>query len=666
MIDTLKSIYLHLDVDMQNLASKAIAQIIVKIVYSHGGSMSKSEIKTALAQINEGKSFNDDEIDGILKELVEKEISYRKGRYSLSQSKIDNISKSIVESEQRRQSIIDKYFSSLNSERSVIEEWLTDMSLRFFETFSDEWISDLLSKTDHIVCSADSVREQVKRRTCSMKQIDKDDREVLPHRFFNFINSHEDIVDAYLWEYGTSAFASKLIRNKHGVDKLTIETFKNSFCVLDTNVLLFIALENKYKGSFKAIEKVFEDLSVRTGILYITKREYENKVNSQMTETLSNLEKFGFEVTSMPDDDFTKMALLSGCRDNEDFERFFKTTLSLPEYICDRVRITLKDDDKKLAEAINNAQIDQSLKDKLNGISMRICHRPKRDSACRHDVGLIEGVRYLRESEDPDFSKCFILSDDFSINLYSKGYGLKNNLPLSLRVDTLINMLAINNGGDTFDAADYRPLFANIIRLGLTPRKDTFRQTELYQLSQMNGRVTRLPSDEVKIIAKEVHRKYLDGMKEDDIRRDLNEMITKGEISAKDVVNQAKENLEFERKQKEEYKAKSKKDRENLEQVIRSQVEKDFDKDTKHKKTLWWIVLIITGIVIAAIITCLYKAKASSGSLLEGFIIGVGGGIIVDVISNIIFKRRVIQKRCNIRTKAINEEVKRQMSDLDE
>jgi hypothetical protein len=665
MKDTLKSIYLRLDVDMQNLASKAIAQIIVKIVYSHEKSMSKNDIKEELAKINGGKSFNDVEINNVLDDLANKELSYHSGRYSLSKSKRDRIGQTVAESEQRRNDIIDKYFSGLNSDRAVVEEWLMEMSIKFFESFSDEWISDLLAKTDRVVCNADSIRDQVTRRTQSMKQIDKDDKEVLPDRFFNFINSHEDIVDAYLWEYGTSAFSSKLIRNKHGVDKLTIETFKDSCCILDTNILLFIALENKYKDSFKAIEKVFGDLNVNVGILYITKREYENKVNSQKNATLSNLEKFGYEVASMPDDDFTRMALQYHCRTNQDFERYFDYNLSLPSHISEQVEISLKDDDRELVTVIDKAQSDQSLMDKLNNISKLIKHRPKRDSACRHDIGLIEGVRFWRSSSEPEKNKCFILSDDTAINRYSKQYGSKQGLPLALRVDTLINMLAINNGGDTFDAADYRPLFANIIRLGLIPRKDTFRQTELYQLSLMNERIVDLPAEEVRVIAKEMHKRFLEGESEENIRRDLNEMVTKGEIAAKDEVKKVQERIVYESRQKEYYQTESINDKLKLVQTVRKQVENDYDLKARNQRILFWVLLTVVTIVLAVIVVYLVKKNTPNGTLIESLFIGFGGSAILELLVGFIVQAKMIRNRKKDRSRAIEDELARRLSEMD-
>ena len=629
---------------MQNLASKAIAQIIVKLVYANEGGMTKGEITEKLAKVNDGKNLDDSEIDEILKELSHTELICRKGRYNLSTARRDKINQTVLESEQRRAEIISRFFSGLNSDQKVIEEWLVEMSLKFFENYSDEWISDLLAKTDRVTCRADSIRDQVTRRTHSMSQIDKEDMEILPQRFFSFINSHEDIVDAYMWEYGTSAFASKLIRNKHGIDNLTIETFKDSYCMLDTNVLLFIALGNKYKESFKAIEKVFADINVKAEILYITKREFENKVKSQRYETLANLENFGYEIASMPDDDFTKMAIQGGCRLKSDFERFFDYTLSLPESIFKKVEINLKDDDSELNEVIEKVQADPLLIEKLRNISKRLNRYGKRDSACRHDIGLIEGVRHLRDS-DTENNKYFILSDDYSINQYSKEYGLRKGLPLSIRVDTLINMLAINNGGDTFDAADYRPLFANIIRLGLIPRKDTFRQSELYQLSQMNERVTKLPSNEVRVIVKEVHRRYLEGISEEDIRRDLNEMVTKGEISAKDEVQKAKEQLYFESKQKQEYKTQSAKDRKNLERTVISQVTKEYDNKTKNMTICWWFFLSTVCLFLVFLFAYLYQHNIPQNTRLESFVIGFFGSAVLELIVGLYVHRKMINKR---------------------
>ena len=69
-------------------------------------------------------------------------------------------------------------------------------------------------------------------------------------------------------------------------------------------------------------------------------------------------------------------------------------------------------------------------------------------------------------------------------------------LPLALRVETLINVLALNNGGDSFDADDYMPLFASIIQNGFQPLKDTFVQEDLYAIYEMNQQIALLPEEQ--------------------------------------------------------------------------------------------------------------------------------------------------------------------------
>ena len=262
MNETLNSIFVRLDVNLQNLTSRAIAQIIVKILYVHNDGMSKNEIKNELAVINNQCHLNDTEIDDILASLVPSEINVRSGRYYLSQPKRKKIEDTIGKSIAIKQSIINRFFSRLNTDKELIEDWLIDATIKFFESYSEEWISDLKAQTNYVSTNGEGIMTLISNRTNANKNLDNDDKTVLPKKFFDFICTPDAEVNEFLWEYGTSAFASKLIRTMHGVDELTIETFRNSHCILDTNILMFIALESRYKDAFAAIEKVFNDLGV--------------------------------------------------------------------------------------------------------------------------------------------------------------------------------------------------------------------------------------------------------------------------------------------------------------------------------------------------------------------------------------------------------------------
>ena len=265
MDEIIKSLYLRLVANTSTLTRSAIGQILVKIIYSLDGLVSKEDIFKAYAQINGIGKTNEQQLEEILEELVDKDVKKRSGKYYLSSSKKAKIAKSVDIAENRKAEILENYFSKVFSDRALIAEWLQDVTIKFFESFSDEWISDLLTGHKNVYKRESSIRDMVDRRTLNNKKIDNRDKKELPRLFFEFVNDNMGIVNDYLWDYGTSAFAAKLIRNQNGVDSLTIDSFKNSTCILDTNVLLFIALNSRFKDGIIALEKVFSSLNVKVG-----------------------------------------------------------------------------------------------------------------------------------------------------------------------------------------------------------------------------------------------------------------------------------------------------------------------------------------------------------------------------------------------------------------
>ena len=658
MNDTLNSIFVRLDINLQNLSDKAIAQLIVKLLYQNGR-MKKQEIYDAVAKLNGSNHLGNKDIDEILQELSVNEIKCQKGEYYLSQSKKVKIQKTIEESEERRKRIMEKYFSRLNSDSETLLAWLQDASIKFFEIYSEEWISDLKANTKRIAANEESIRNLITNRTLNNKDLDSEDKAVLPKMFFEFVNTSEKDVDAYLWEYGTSAFASKLIRTIHGVDQITIDTFRNSHCILDTNILMFISLESRYREAIVAIEKVFQDLGVKASIFYITKQEYEGRIGQQRDDTLKNIEKLGYDIASIPNDDFTNRAKDLGCKTSDDFKRFFDVTLKLPEYIHDKVKIEILDN-QSIATAIDIAQNNEALKTKLNSHFKNVAGHDKSKWALRHDIGLLEGVKHLRNDIQTKDEKFFILSEETSVNQYSRHSGFCNGIPLALRVDTLINLLAVNNGGDTFDAADYTPLFANIIRMGLIPQEETFRQSELYQYYKMNSKIANLPKETTSEIVAEMHKKMMDGLKEDELLRELNDLVTDGEIKANKAIDQYKDDLYHAQKVIEENTCQNKKLLELYRTDIKNSVTKDYDGETeqlrkKYKRNIPCLIIFVIFIL------CVIIYFEEPVPFLPSFILSAIASILISIGFNLYADKKVISKRERERDVAIERLTKKKL-----
>lgn len=647
MNNTLNSIFVRLDVSLQYLSSKALAQIIVKLLYMKNARMKKSAIYEAVASINGYGHIGKVEIDEILEKLSVREIKCQNGEYYLSQSKRAVIKALVAESDARKTRLLERYFSRLNSKPEVVSEWLQEVTIKFFEVYSEEWISDLKANTRRVAASEESIRTLITNRTAHYNGLDTEDKKILPKMFVEFVTTSHPDVDSYLWEYGTSAFASKLIRTMHGVDQITLDTFKNSHCILDTNILMFISLESRYKDAIVAIEKVFHDLGVRASIFYITKQEYEGRTAQQKHVTLKNIEKLGYDISSIPNDDFTNRAKELGCRTSEHFETFFDVTLKLPEFIHDKVNISVLDT-PQIANVIEEAQKDEDKKDKLNNIFKSFAGHDKSKGALKHDIGLLEGVKYLRNDESTKDEKYYILSEEISINQYSKDCGFRHGLPLALRVDTLINLLAVNNGGDTFDAADYTPLFANIIRMGLIPQEETFKQSELYQYYKMNSKIANLPKETTSEIVVEMHKKMMDGMKEDDLLRELNEMVTDGEIKANKALDLAESDLYHAKKEIEKSNDQNRMLLAFIKAGIEDEVSKEYDSETKRLKTRYK-----RNVPCAVWVVCLFLLIASWFSDTVPFWISMAfsiiGSILATVGCNLYVDRKIIEERNRIR-----------------
>lgn len=535
----LQSIFVHVDAAYKTLADKAIAQLLVKILYTCDYPLKKEELARLVDEQTRRKISQMSDFDNILDELVERrEVISHKGKFGISTAKREKIRMSIENSKDRVDRLVTEYFSGLYSDVEIIKQWFLDVTFKFFELYADHWIADLLAGSQNIRNLGESIRMIVDNRTKSFKELDKRDVTELSHRFFKLVTSRSPDTDAYLWEHGTSRFSALLISNKQGVDRLTLESFSGSTCILDTNVLIFIALgAEAKKNSFEQLEAAFEQLGITVKVLYITKAEYEHRVDFQKDLTIKNIEKMGGLTTKVPNDSFTQCARERHCTRKEDFVTFFDELHKMPQYVTKKLKVEALDHSSELADVVEKAQQDEVKKENLKRLYRETRHREKPDNATIHDAGLIEGVEYLRKS-----GKFFILSEETSVNAYSQNRPTDNGLPLSIRVETLLNLL-VANGNQMTDSADYMSLYADLIRLDLMPAEKAFSQYQLYQMHTLSSQISKLPEEETERIVWEAHDKMVRGIKDEELRLFLNDRITETEISLKDEVAKHKEEL---------------------------------------------------------------------------------------------------------------------------
>jgi len=270
--------------------------------------------------------------------------------------------------------------------------------------------------------------------------------------------------------------------------------------------------------------------------------------------------------------------------------------MDVPEYIEDKVKIILFDDDTEIDKEIFQNQNNEQKLDELNTLYRNITGRDKKRHALIHDVGLIAGANYLRTK-----GKYFILSQEVSVNCYAKTNPSVNNLPLSIKLETLINILAIDNGGINVDASDYATLFASMIRKGLVPNKDIFKIEDLSLMLEKNEQIAQLPSEEAIRIAKEVHRNRLLGEDSEKIALELTRQIQGVKLKIVDDLAETKTELSIEKREKSRYKKEADASINALRNTIKGDVVKKYDSRIRNHRIgvyigIPLIILIITVI----------------------------------------------------------------------
>jgi len=492
---------------------RAVCQIILKIIYScQSLEVNNEYIVNALKRITETKRIDLDLIDSALQSLVSnKEVHLKKGYYSLSKSKRDKILDLQLESEKKKLDIIERFFTPCYSESKYVQEWLIDAMITFFEFFSNEWVSNLTISSKALINARVNIEDIIQKRTNNNKHLEKQDKEVLAKKFFEMITTKDANIDYFIWEFGTSSFAARLISSSLGTDTNILDRFRGTVCLLDTNMLIKIALcDEKQKHLFEALESAFIRLGIDVRFLEITHDEYVKAVELKKEEVMRNT-CFPISVLQETDDEYIQAACSLHCSSKQDFELFFRQIAEPPKVLFEKLEIMQLNSDKSIKQVIAEAQNDKSKCEDFDNVYFEFHRKHKFINPLKHDVALIEFATYQQKQGN----KYFILSQDVVVVHMAKKKPFGQELPIAISLETLINVLAVDNDCRNID--DFVQLFTSIIRNEFTPQHGTFQLTDLTYLQEHNQQVTSLPADMTIKLAQKVNQMRLLGEPEDKI-----------------------------------------------------------------------------------------------------------------------------------------------------
>jgi hypothetical protein len=330
--------------------------------------------------------------------------------------------------------------------------------------------------------------------------------------------------------------------------------------------------------------------------------------------------------------------------------------MDIPESFSEMLEINILDNGE-INDAILNGQKNDKLKEKINKVYKKKYHINKRKNALIHDAGLISGAEFVRKGE-----KCFILSRDSSINEVALENPAINEMPIAIGLNTLINLLAIDNGGTDIDPTNCAPLFASIIKLALIPERDVFRPEDLSRILDIETQIGNLPSEQVIDIAKEFHHNIVTGVSEEETSLQVNRRFQKAKLELQSDLEKSKVETHFEKEEKEKYIKKYDKSTQKLREKYTAELRDEYDGIRLRNRIIVFGLLPITSIVITAVII-FFNNSTQQASWVQ-YIIGVSLNIVAWALTDFLYLDKKITGKYSERVNGIAEKVESKIKEV--
>jgi rRNA-processing protein FCF1 len=508
----LHTLYIKHDSQFKTLSKIALSQLILKIVYLKGDGTKIRQIETELSSVLSSPVSKKDVEDAIRVLVRARKLNAKSNRYFIHNDYKEDLTKEIDSNKELLSKILDRYFSKAESNIADIENWFNDSVISFFEKYSFEWFQQVAYKGKNGSNVVPNIHEILDAVLLNNTTIRNEDKEWLKGQFIKFIDSEDAEDNLLFWYYGISMFSSRLITARNYADGITIDMFRDSKFILDTNILMILDLEeHELSNSLESLETIFEQLNITTVYLHPTRDEYLRAMDWRRTETTKVFDNFQLNVLKSSDCPFIQTALRRGCSNGEDVKRMFESLMDLPSLFNDSLPIT-NYNYSELSEAIESGENNDDLKTKINETYKKRTGRDKRERPVIHDAGIISGAQFIRKTD-----KCWIITSDSTMKRFAIEHCIRDENEIAVGLDVVIGLMAVNSGGVNMDASNFAPLFKNLIKYSLVPESDAFEVKDLAFILRTNIKVNELPNEKVIEVAKEVKRLRIAGEEEENV-----------------------------------------------------------------------------------------------------------------------------------------------------
>lgn len=656
MKDIFHTICLRHDNTLKSLTKQALAQIILKLVYINNTKGLSIKQVRGLVKSETGVNFSQDDILKSLRWLENEgdRVYQKNGKYRVKQKHYNLISDEVKQTSQIHNEAVKKWFGSsesykMNEGSDIVLDWFQNLMIEFFKDYSYDWIRDLMKQKGNGRKKTPNL-ENIIDKSLKQSSILEDDYGWMKNQFVKFVESDTIEDNQILWNYASSRFSATLLTARNYADDFSLEQFEGATFILDTNILMILELEEYEKSqAISTLAEFFKKHKITPKYFYISKQEYGRAIGPKRTSTLNAFDKYSFNVFSQTDCVFIKTAIKRACTSRDDFERFFDQIMDVPEQFGDNLKLECEDS-KELVNVFEEAEQDEKIKDGINKIYNRRTGNDKRETPKKHDAALYKGAQYLKKE-----GKTLILTRDSILREFAYEDAVRDELPLAIGIDSLIQLLALDAGGSGNTSTNFIPLFSKLVQASLFPEKDMFKPEDLEYILESKMNILQLEDDYIVEIAKKVNKLRYKRSEDDDIALEIRRLFQSG-------VGDMKE--EYKKAVGEKYRAE--KDVQHLGSKLSSMEHELYQSKYDNLKNKWKKKVITNYIVLCFMIlfsTLGFYFLWSNVGVSEPWLI-VSTNILSDIVAGVLIYLFGFKGKLKIPYKEIDNQIKNEIKQL--
>ena len=495
------------------LRTRAHAQLLAKVLYlSEAGSyLTMSKMRDGIADLTGGARPSRAETQAALDYLQGAALIRDKGgsRFGLRPYQHRRLTTQVAERRSVAEGCLDRHFPG-EIDRETLATWFSRTSISFFARFADRWVASVTGRTGLDSETFTSVMESAADRAAALGI--ESHRAKLADGFVRFLRSSEDEDHQHLLSLALAAFAARLVAAGAGPDPISSTELRDATWVLDTNVLLTIALEGVGHGDpLDALGQAMSMIEAELVYLHATLVEYRQVVDGWASDTLAVLDHYGIGQIKKSSDPFIKIALARHCYNRDDFVRFFNELREPPQSVEGRIPIRLVDD-PDIAQAATKGEENEEAVLAIRTYWGERRRRPKSRAAAQHDSAVSEVVRYYRSSD----KKCFALTTDRTMGGLAARWQGPLGTPSWILLDALVQVLAADRAGMAEGQVDLSALLSKLVANEVGSVADEFELRDLLWLSEIVEQVEAFPDEDLSELARIIHRARIAGASHDD------------------------------------------------------------------------------------------------------------------------------------------------------